>query len=108
MPLREEALAEPVFVQAAFMEALFVQAAFTAAPIAEWRCAEAYIAERRCAEACIAELIGVPDGAPQPLERLPSAPQQQHPTTMAIVSSVDIILIPRATSSASDYDQRPR
>jgi hypothetical protein len=95
MHLREEALAEPVFVQAAFTEALFVQVAFTAAPIAE----------RRCAEACIAELIGVPDGAPQPLERLPSAPQQQHPTTlaMAIVSSVDIILIPRATSSASDY-----
>jgi len=98
MPLREEALAQAVFMQAAFTEALFVQAAFTAAPIAERRCAEAYIAE----------LIGVPDGARQPLERLPSAPQQQHPTTMAIVSSVDIIPIAPATSSASDHDQRPR
>jgi len=98
MPLREEVLAQAVFVQAAFTEALFVQAAFTAA----------LIAERRCAEAYIAEPIGVPDGARQQLERLPSAPQQQHPTTMAIVSSVDIIPIPRATSSASDHDQRPR
>jgi len=106
MPLREEALAEAVFVQAAFTEALFVQAAFTAAPIAEPRCAEAYTAERRCAEAYTAELIGVLAWAPQPLERLPSALQQHHLTTMAMaIVSVDISPILLATSSVSEHER---
>ena len=83
-------------MQAAFTEAL--SGAFTAAPIAERRCAEAYIAE----------VIGASESvlAPQPLERLPSAPQQQTPIAMAIVS-VDIFPIPPASNCLPDHDGTP-